>query len=401
MTTPAPPIAFAGLGAMGAGMALHLLRSGFPVTGYDIYAPSLDRFLTAASTPLAKTATCPAAAASACRIFICMVANSLQATPLLFDPTTGAAPALPENATILICSTVSPAYITEIADRLRDIGRGDARLVDSPVSGGAARAANGTLSIFSSGEEANLNDADVKAVLSCLSAKLYTIPGGLGGGSKAKLIHQIFAGINIAMASEAMGLAAVAGLNTREAFETLQKSEGASWMFGNRVPFMLDPSLGRYSAVTIIAKDVGIITATGRAESWPLGLVGVAEELYERAVRIGWGSEDDCVLVKLYLHGGREELVVERSQGGLEGVPIVVSVEDIKDLMVGVHLVGMAEAMGFCKHLGIDAELMFDIVANAAGATAVFAKYFEDMRRGNWSLRSVPGVEGIRDRMVS
>ena len=89
-----------------------------------------------------------------------------------------------------------------------------------------------------------------------MSSKLYRIPGGLGGGSKAKLIHQIFAGVNIAMASEAMGLAAAAGLNTQEAFEFLKNSNGDSWMFSNRVPHMLNPSLPPYSAINIIAKDV-------------------------------------------------------------------------------------------------------------------------------------------------
>jgi len=89
-----------------------------------------------------------------------------------------------------------------------------------------------------------------------MSGKLYTVPGGLGSGSKTKLIHQIFAGVNIAMASETMGLVAAMGLNTRKAFGELRGSEGDSWMFGNRVPHMLDPGLPPYSAITIIAKDV-------------------------------------------------------------------------------------------------------------------------------------------------
>lgn len=108
--------------------------------------------------------------------------------------------------------------------------------------------------MFSSGEEAHLEHA--RSILECLSAKLYTVSGGLGGGSKTKLIHQIFAGVNIAMASEAMGLVAAAGLNTTEAFQQLKGSDGCSWMFENRVPHMLDPNLPPYSAITIIAKDV-------------------------------------------------------------------------------------------------------------------------------------------------
>lgn len=95
-----------------------------------------------------------------------------------------------------------------------------------------------------------------------MSAKLYHIPGPLGSGSSAKLIHQIFAAVHIATASEAMAVIALAGLNTRKEFENLRDGEAGSWMFGNRVPYMLDRGLGRYSAIGIIVKDVRIITGT-------------------------------------------------------------------------------------------------------------------------------------------
>lgn len=110
-----------------------------------------------------------------------------------------------------------------------------------------------------------------------MSGKLYAVSGGLGGGSKTKLIHQIFAGVNIAMASEAMGLVATAGLNTRKAFDELRGSEGDSWIFGNRVPHMLDPGLPPYSAITIIAKDVVWLNETHLSWKIQLTLVGTRE----------------------------------------------------------------------------------------------------------------------------
>ncbi|KAL8684219.1 MAG: hypothetical protein Q9224_006513, partial [Gallowayella concinna] len=212
-------IAFAGLGAMGYGMAAHLARSGFSVTGFDVYQPALDRFVQESKG--ASAAKTPREAVQDVDFFICMVANSLQVTPLLFDHETGAVTGLKKNASIIICSTVAPAYIEDIQRMLRENERSDVQLIDSPVSGGAARAADGALSIFASGSKSHLEHAH--PILECMSGKLYEIPGGLGGGSKAKLIHQIFAGINIAMASEAMGLAAVAGLDTKEVFESLRK----------------------------------------------------------------------------------------------------------------------------------------------------------------------------------
>ncbi|KAL8848194.1 MAG: hypothetical protein Q9221_006763 [Calogaya cf. arnoldii] len=406
MASQPPKIAFAGLGAMGYGMATHLLKSGYAVTGFDVYQPALDRFLE--ESPSAAAAKTPKQAAQDVDFFICMVANSIQATPLLFDSETGAVNGLKEKATIIMCSTVAPAYIDELKSRLKDAGRSDIRLIDSPVSGGAGRAAEGTLSIFASGAEADLENA--KAILESMSGKLYEIPGGLGGGSKAKLVHQIFAGINIAMSSEAMGLAAAAGLDTKEVFQRVSGSEATSWMFENRVPHMLDPGLGRYSAMTIIAKDVGIITTTSRAHQFPLPLLSTAEQLYLTAITQGWGAEDDCVLVRLYLPPSKPNLVATQaaqsppSQASSKEPSTRIhnnniTWETIRDLMLGVHTASITEAMSFCEYLGIDIGLMYDIVSNAAGNSQVFKEYFTRMREKGWGIAGLDDAEGIKERL--
>ena len=388
-------IAFAGLGAMGAGMASHLLKSGFSVIGYDPYQPSLDRMVTQGARP----ANTPRDAAKDASYFVCMVANHYQANPLLFDAEVGAIAAIPKNAIIIMCSTVAPAYITEVRRHLDELGRTDIGLIDSPVSGGAARAANGTLSIFASGEEAHFKR--VESILTCMSAegKLYNI-GALGGGSKAKLIHQIFAGINIAMSSEAMGLVAKAGLDTQKAFEELNLGLGRSWMFGNRVPYMLDTTLPPYSAMTIIAKDVGIITSTGRNHKFSLPLLSTSEQLYQQAIANGYTTEDDCVLVRLYLPM-QHDLVHQQVGITKQTDETKISVNDIKNLMIAVHLAAASEAMAFCEHLGIASDLMYDIVLNAAGASAVFERYYGDLKKANWSLKGVPEAQAIRKALVS
>lgn len=408
MSNPTPTLLFAGLGAMGHGMASHLLRSNFPVIGYDVHAPSMLRLVAEGAASANTPREAAAGPTNAADIMLVMVANHHQATPLLFDPTTGAVTGLKAHATIIVCSTVAPAYIRELETRLHEVGRSDIRLIDAPVSGGTVRAADGTLSVFSSGSDEALFAPHVQSILACLSdaKKLYHVPGGLGAGSKAKLIHQIFAGVHIALASEAMGLAAAAGLDTQDVFDELCAGEGSSWMFRNRVPFMLDPGRGRYSAVSIIAKDVAIVTATAREERFPLPMVAVAEQLYSVAMSAGWAAEDDWVVVRLYLPG-RPDLVRERAGtkavredvGAARG-DVGVCAHDIQDLMVGVHLAAMSEAMAFCEKLGIDTELMYDIVSNAAGASKVFDKYFRPMKEAGWGLKGLRGVEEVRNSLM-
>ena len=57
--------------------------------------------------------------------------------------------------------------------------------------------------------------------------------------------------------------------------------------------------------------------------------------------------------------------------------------------------------MSFCDFLGLDSDLIFDIVSNAAGASQVFVKYFAEMRRGKWVLGCVDEVEGFVEDLVS
>lgn len=162
--------------------------------------------------------------------------------------------ALPPEATIIICSTVPSAYLKQIQSKLDSMGRGDIFLIDSPVSGGTVRAANGTLTILSSASPTALNRG--KQILSDMSEKLYVIPGGIGAASNVKMVNQLLAGIHIAAAAEAMGLAVKMGLNTRRVYDIIINAAGNSWMFENRVPHMLDNDWTPQSALDIFVKDM-------------------------------------------------------------------------------------------------------------------------------------------------
>ena len=118
------------------------------------------------------------------------------------------------------------------------------------------------------------------------------------------------------------------------------------------------------------------------------------------AISAGWGKEDDCVMVRLYLPR-RPDLVTQQANVTIHARPLAPAVDAIKDLMVGVHLAAMTEAMSFCEYLCIDTGLMFDIVSSAAGASAIFLETFADMQKGAWKLRSITDVEKIEARLVS
>jgi len=162
--------------------------------------------------------------------------------------------ALPQQATIIVCSTVPAAFLESMRERLAVLARQDINIVDSPVSGGSVRAGEGSLTILSSGSLEAM--ASSKKVLDDMSATLHVIPGGIGAASKIKMINQLLAGIHIAAAAEAMGLAAKMGLNTRTVFDVIRNAAGNSWMFENRVPHMLENDWTPHSALDIFVKDM-------------------------------------------------------------------------------------------------------------------------------------------------
>lgn len=244
-------IAFLGLGAMGFGMATNLLTKQHHVTGFDVWPPTLEKFSAAGG----KTATTPSATVKGAKYVVFMVATAAQILSALFEGPDAAIHSLEKEAIVILCSTGPPEHSIITRKKLDEAGRQDVELVDAPVSGGTIRAADGTLTILSSGPEKSLVAA--KPILEAMAGpNLWTIPGGLGMGTNVKMVHQVLAGIHILMSSEAMAFAAALGLDTKWAFEELKKGRGTSWMFENRVPHMIveDPRI--YSALNIIVKDI-------------------------------------------------------------------------------------------------------------------------------------------------
>ncbi|KAI5562112.1 hypothetical protein BDE02_15G033100 [Populus trichocarpa] len=321
-------IGFIGLGAMGFGMATHLLKSNFCVVGYDVYKPTLTRFANAGGL----IGSSPAETSKDVDVLVVMVTNETQAESVLYGDL-GAVAALPSGASIILSSTVSPAFVSQLERRLQGEGKG-LKLVDAPVSGGVKRASEGTLTIMASGTDEALTCTG--SVLSALSEKLYVIRGGCGAGSGVKMINQLLAGVHIASGAEAMALGARLGLNTRMLFDFVKNSGGTSWMFENRVPHMLDNDYTPYSALDIFVKDLGIVCRESSSLKVPLHIATVAHQLFLAGSAAGWGRQDDAGVVKVYetLTGVKVEgtLPVLKKEVVLQSLPPEWPLDPIDDI---------------------------------------------------------------------
>ncbi|CAG7924495.1 unnamed protein product [Penicillium olsonii] len=372
-----PNVAFIGLGAMGIGMAIHLLDDGFPVTGYDVNPMTLERLLAMGGIP----ATSPKECVQDASLIVCMVANSTQTEDVFFADATGAVFGLAQNAVVVLCSTVAPGFPVKLLERFhREFQRSDIELVDCPVSGGTIRAARGSLTILSSGGKGGLSTA--QPLLKSMSETLYEIEGGLGAANKVKLVNQHLAGIHIAASAEAMGLAATLGVNTKEFYEKGLKSPACRWMFENRVPHMLSNDWTPHSAISIFVKDMRIVTSEGLLQDFPLYIASATERLYQYAARMGYEKDDDASLVRIFL-GQTPSLVSEATR--FQTLDDHHSTELICRLLETVHTLAAVEALAFGHKLGISVRTLTSIISNAAGASESFKKIAPMILAGDFS----------------
>ena len=279
-----------GLGSMGMGIAGSLLRAGFRVSGCDLSADATARF----SALGGQVAANPAAAATGADVVLCVVVNAAQTEAVLFGPS-GAAAQMAPGGVILSCATMAPDSARDFDTRAQALGL---LYLDAPISGGAARAASGEMTVMASGTLAAF--AKARPVLNAIAAKVYELGDSAGTGAAFKIVNQLLAGVHIAAACEAMTFAAAMGLDLPRVYEVITASAGNSWMFENRVPHILDGDYAPRSAVDIFTKDLGIVTDIGRSLKFPTPVAATAQQMFVMTAAAGMGRDDDASVARMF-----------------------------------------------------------------------------------------------------
>jgi L-threonate 2-dehydrogenase len=283
-------IGLIGLGAMGLGMAKSLRRAGYTVHVHDIRNEAAQAFAAEGGVACAS----PREVAQQCEVLVSVVVNAAQTESLLFGAD-GAAAALARGSLFVMCSTVDPNWSIALERKLAEKG---IRYLDAPISGGAAKAATGQMTMMTSGHP----DAYAKAgaALDAMAAKVYRLGDAAGAGSKVKIINQLLAGVHIAAAAEAMALGLREGVDANALYEVITHSAGNSWMFENRMAHVLKADYTPLSAVDIFVKDLGLVLDTARASKFPLPLASTAHQMFMQASTAGHGREDDSAVIKIF-----------------------------------------------------------------------------------------------------
>ena len=291
--TSKPRVGLIGLGAMGAGMAGSLRRAGFAPHVFDIRPGVAEAFAREGGTACASVAEL----AAACDVVVSVVVNAQQTEEVLFGSSgdQGVAAAMKPGSVFVMCSTVDPNVSIAFEQRLQALGL---LYLDAPISGGAAKAASGQMTMMTAGTPAAY--ARCGGALDAMAAKVYRLGDRAGAGSKVKIINQLLAGVHIAAAAEAMALGLREGVDPAALYEVITHSAGNSWMFENRMAHVLAADYTPLSAVDIFVKDLGLVLDTARATKFPLPLASTAHQMFMQASSAGFGREDDSAVIKIF-----------------------------------------------------------------------------------------------------
>ncbi len=282
-------VAVIGLGSMGYGIAASALGFGHKVWGVDINTVQVEIFRKAGGQKSALSEV-----ASAIDAVVVVVLNARQTEAVLFGED-GIVPNLKPGAVVLACATVPPDFARDMAARCRETG---VHYLDAPISGGAAKAAKGQLSVMASGTPEAFTSA--RPVLDAIAETVFELGDDAGAGSAMKAVNQLLAGVHIATMAEALTFGMTQGVSPEMFVEVISKCAGTSWMLENRAPHIVAGDYTPHSSVNIWPKDLGIVLDIAKSAQFSAPITAAALQQFVAAAGMGHGGEDDAAVAKVY-----------------------------------------------------------------------------------------------------
>lgn len=241
-------IGFIGLGRMGLPMAANLSRAGFNVVGFDANEAACKQFAEAGG----ETGRDIEAVAGGADLLITMLPNGqIVRTALLEQP--GFAAELQSGSMVVDMSSSAPTQTIALAETL---SRKDIALIDAPVSGGVAKAVEGTLAILVGGHADQVQRA--KPVLGAMGASIIHT-GATGSAHCMKALNNFVSAAGLVAVSEALHVGSKFGLKPETIVEALNASTGRNNTTDRKaLPFMVSQAYNSGFAMNLMAKDIGI-----------------------------------------------------------------------------------------------------------------------------------------------
>lgn len=290
-------IGFIGLGIMGRPMARNLLKAGYSLTVHNRSRPAVDELTSAG----AADGRSPRGVAQQSDVVITMLPDSPDVRQAV-QGREGVLEGLRPGAVLVDMSTISPIVTQEIAEAVQAKG---AEMLDAPVSGGEKGAIEATLSIMVGGPEPAFSR--VRPVFEALGKNIVHI-GGHGAGQVTKACNQVVVALTIQAVSEALVLAAKAGVDPAKVRQALLGGFAQSRILDAHGQRMLDRNFKPGFRVRLHQKDLNIALSTGKALGVPLPATAVVQEAFTALRGLDRSDWDHSSLVTLIEELARVEV---------------------------------------------------------------------------------------------
>lgn len=280
-------IAFLGLGAMGQRMARRLVDAKHTLTVYNRTHDRAEAFAKESGATAART---PKDAVANAEIVIAMVTDDDASRDLWLHPEHGAAAALPEGAIAIESSTLTPAWIAELATHL-DV------FLDAPVAGSRPQAEAGQL-IYLVGGSASVVDR-VRPLLEVMGGAVRHV-GELGAGASMKLAVNTLFAVQVATLGEVVGMLEHSGMDRQKALDALAGMPITAPALKGVAGLMATRSYGPLFPIHLVEKDLRYASKTASALGTCAPLASAARDVYESAKQKGFGGDNIHGVAKLF-----------------------------------------------------------------------------------------------------
>jgi 3-hydroxyisobutyrate dehydrogenase-like beta-hydroxyacid dehydrogenase len=281
-------LGFIGLGQMGRPMAMHLLKSGAPLTVMSRRGLGYDDFSRAG----ARTARDVADVAPAEVIFLCLPDSEAVRNVVLGD--NGLLGRLKSGQVIVDTSTISYSATLELAAAVRTSG---ASFLDAPVSGMEARAKEGTLTVMCGGPRSAFER--VEPLLRLFGNKILHM-GETGSGQLTKLVNQLLFDINCAALAEILPMSVKLGLDPVMVGEVVNSGTGKSYASEFFIPRILKNDFSAGYPLEHAYKDLVSAADIGGRNAIPMPVLAAASATYQMALLRGHGHHDKGAMIKVF-----------------------------------------------------------------------------------------------------
>ncbi|NWG17742.1 MAG: NAD(P)-dependent oxidoreductase [Chloroflexi bacterium] len=277
-----------GLGIMGQGLAGNLLSKGFELTVWNRTAAKAE-VLTARGAKLADT---PRQAAAGAEVVIAAVGDDA-ASRAVWLGADGALAGAASGAVLVECSTLSPAWVQELAGLAAQRG---CDFLDAPMAGSKDAAAHAQISLLVGGQAAALERA--RPALEAISRRVEHL-GPSGAGATWKLVYNMMIAVQVAALSEGLALAEAAGLDMERVVPLILSGATSSQIVQSKLPRMVER---RYDdtefALKWMQKDVRYAVELAQAAGVPLQTAAAAIAVMQAAREKGLDDGDFAAVIE-------------------------------------------------------------------------------------------------------